>query len=76
MNMKFYNTYSCDNRFKCIYSLCCNLETFQQEIFVFNITSLTIFILLSIAFSYYIVKNNKKRKDASKKRKKERNLRV
>lgn len=63
MNMKFSNTYSCDNRFKCIYSLCCSLETFQQEIFVFNITSLTIFILLSIAFSYYILKNNKKRKD-------------
>jgi hypothetical protein len=63
MNMKVFNTYSCDTRFKCIYSACCNLETFQQEILVLNITSLSIFIFLSFVFSYFIIKNNKKRKD-------------
>jgi hypothetical protein len=52
--MKYY----CDYRITCLSTSCCNLETFQKEIYNIHIIALTVLLILLGIGSVYIFKNS------------------
>ena len=55
LNSNFTILSNCDNRYKCIYSSCCNLEILQDQFFLINIISLIVCSMTAVFLSFQII---------------------